>query len=248
MTRAASRDRLDKLITDRGLLKSRERARALIMAGRVTVDGVPVLKPGSMIRHESAIAIAEDPLPFVGRGGLKLDAALGHFAIDPSGMIAMDIGCSTGGFTDCLLQRGAARVYAIDVGYGQLDWSLRKDPRVVLLEKTNIRHLEPEAIPERIDLVVIDVSFISLTLVLPRAFSFLRQTGEVLALVKPQFEVGREQVGKGGIVRDEAIRLSAVEKVSVGARETGFVVFGSFLSPLPGQKGNREYFIHLRRP
>lgn len=234
-------------MVDRELVKSRDRAKALIMAGNVLVDGRQETKAGTLIDINAVVALREDDIPFVSRGGVKLEGALLFFRIDPAGKIVMDIGSSTGGFTDCVLKRGAARVYAIDVGYGQLDWSLRNDPRVILHEKTNIRHLEPDRIPEPIDLVVIDVSFISLTQVLPRVLDFLAAEGDVLALIKPQFEVGKGMVEKGGVIRDELKRRSAVQKVAEFTETAGFVVMGDYESPLPGQKGNIEYFIHLRR-
>ncbi len=241
------RERLDKLLVDRGLVKSRERAKALIMEGKVVVDGVVVSKAGSSVDVAGELVLRGNEMPYVSRGGLKLEAALAHFNIDPSGMVAMDIGCSTGGFTDCLLKKGAKKVYAIDVGYGQFDWSLRNDPRITLLEKTNIRYLERDAVPEVIDLAVIDVSFISLLKVLPKVAGFLGAEGRVLALIKPQFEVGRRMVGKGGVVRDEASRLSAIEAVREGAVDLGFAVVGICDSPILGQKGNKEYFIYLGR-
>lgn len=241
------KERLDKVLVDRGLVKSRERAKALIMEGNVLVDGTVVTKAGNLVDETSAIVLKEKECPYVGRGGLKLEAALEHFGIDPAGMVAMDVGCSTGGFTDCLLKRKAGKVYAIDVGYGQIDWSLRNDPRVVLLEKTNIRYLEKKMVPELVDIAVVDVSFISLLKVLPRVFEFLGSKGKVLALVKPQFEAGKGMVGKGGIVKDESIRLSAVDGVSKAAQETGFQTLGIFESPVRGQKGNIEYFIYLGR-
>jgi 23S rRNA (cytidine1920-2'-O)/16S rRNA (cytidine1409-2'-O)-methyltransferase len=240
------RDRLDKIIIDRGLVKSRERARALIMEGKVFVDGTRAEKAGDMVDGDAEIFIKGDN-PYVSRGGLKLEAALVFFNIDPSGMVIMDIGCSTGGFTDCILKRGARKVYAIDVGYGQFDWSLRKDARVVLFEKTNIRYIDREMIPEPVDLALIDVSFISLLNVLPKVPEFLRDTGEVLALVKPQFEVGKGMVGKGGIVREQSRRLAAAERVKEGAAQMGYKPRGLFESPLRGQKGNREYFLYLGR-
>ncbi|MEJ2695027.1 MAG: TlyA family RNA methyltransferase [Candidatus Sulfobium sp.] len=243
----SNKERLDKVLVDRGIVKSRERAKALIMEGRVFVDGSRVAKAGAPVSADADVAVKGADIPFVSRGGLKLQAALDFFSIDPSGAVAMDIGCSTGGFTDCLLKRGARKVYGVDVGYGQFDWTLRKDPRVVLFEKTNIRYLDRDAVGEPVDLAVIDVSFISLLKVLPRAFQFLKENGSVLALVKPQFEVERGKVGKGGVVKDEAVRLSAVEKVRRGAEETGFSVIGDFQSPLPGQKGNREYFVYLKK-
>lgn len=234
-------------MVDREIVKSRDRAKALIMAGNVLVNGCQQSKAGTLIDINAVVALREDDIPFVSRGGVKLEGALAFFEIDLAGKIVMDIGSSTGGFTDCALKRGAVRVYAIDVGYGQLDWSLRNDPRVILHEKTNIRHLESDRIPEPIDLVVIDVSFISLTQVLPRVLDFLGHEGDVLALVKPQFEVGKGMVEKGGVIRDEVKRRSAVKKVSDFSETSGFMVMEHYESPLPGQKGNREYFIHLRR-
>lgn len=242
-----NRERLDKLLVDKGLVKSRERAKALIMEGRVVVGGQQGAKPGTMVSAASEISLKGNDIPYVSRGGIKLQAALDFFRIDPAGRVAMDIGCSTGGFTDCLLKRNALRVYAVDVGYGQFDWSLRNDPRVILLEKTNIRYLERGSVPEVIDLAVIDVSFISLLKVLPRVREFLGEEGAVLALIKPQFEVGRGMVGKGGIVRDEEKRVAAVENIREGAEAVGFRAIGVFESPIKGQKGNREYFIYLGR-
>ena len=238
---------MDKILVDRGLVKSRERARALIMEGKVLVADGKVSKAGTMVPADADIRLLDEDIPFVSRGGLKLEAAISFFGIDPAGLVVMDVGCSTGGFTDCVLKKGARKVYAIDVGYGQFDWSLRGDPRVVLLEKTNIRYLEQESVPDRIDLAVIDVSFISLVKVLPRVFAFLSQEGKALALVKPQFEVGRGLVGKGGIVRDESARLDSVERVKEGVAEMGFATQGVFESPVRGQKGNIEYFIVMGR-
>lgn len=241
------KERLDKVLVDRGLVKSRERAKALIMEGRVVVDGSGAVKAGTLVASDSDIALKGVDIPFVSRGGLKLQAAMDYFSLDPTGMVAMDVGCSTGGFTDCLLKRGVRRVYAVDVGYGQFDWTLRQDSRIVLIEKTNVRYLDRSTVRDHIDLAVVDVSFISLLKVLPRVLEFLGEDGRVLALVKPQFEVGKGMVGKGGVVRDESARLSALEKVSLGAVEAGFCVVGSFESPVVGSKGNREYFIYLRR-
>ncbi len=241
------KDRLDKVLVDRGLVKSRERAKALVMEGHVIVDGTVVTKAGNLVDADSVIVLKEKECPYVGRGGLKLEAALEHFKINPEGMVAMDVGCSTGGFTDCLLKKNARKVYAIDVGYGQLDWSLRSDPRVELLEKTNIRYIEKTAIPEAVDIAVVDVSFISLLKVLPRVLEFLGSGGRVLALIKPQFEAGRGMVGKGGVVKDESTRLSAIESVREGVAGIGFQVLGVFESPVRGQKGNIEYFIYLGR-
>ncbi len=241
------KDRLDKIMVDKGMVKSRERARALIMTGKVSVDGQNILKAGTLVSSESVISLREDDIPFVSRGGAKLDPALAFFNIDPSGKIIMDIGCSTGGFTDCVLKKNAKKVYAIDVGYGQLDWSLRNDPRVVLMEKTNIRYLEKKSVADLIDLVLIDVSFISLLKVLPKSREFLGENGAVLALIKPQFEVGKDMVGKGGIIRDESLRMEAVEKIRSASASFGFEDLGLFESPVHGQKGNIEYFIYLRR-
>jgi len=240
------KERLDKLLVDRGLVSSRERARALIMEGKVFVDGKACTKPGTFITSNN-IEIKGEDLPYVSRGGLKLEAAIRYFNVDPGDKIAMDVGSSTGGFTDCLLKHGAKKVYCIDVGYGQLAWSLRSDPRVVVLERTNIRYLKREAIPEEIDIATIDVSFISLQKVLPKVYEFLKNGGEVLSLVKPQFEVGPEEVGSGGIVRDEGKRLKAVQDVMKAATEIGFHVLGSFRSPVKGQKGNVEYFLYLKK-
>jgi 23S rRNA (cytidine1920-2'-O)/16S rRNA (cytidine1409-2'-O)-methyltransferase len=241
------RERLDKVLVDRGLVKSRERARALIMEGRVIVGGQRIAKPGTMVASASDIVLKGNDVPYVSRGGVKLEAALDFFRIDTAGKVAMDIGCSTGGFTDCLLKRNVLKVYAVDVGYGQFDWSLRNDPRVVLMEKTNIRYIERGAVPDVIDLAVIDVSFISLLKVLPRVLEFLGEDGDVLALIKPQFEVGRGMVGKGGIVRDEEKRVAALESVREGAEAIGFRAVGVVESPIQGRKGNREYFIHMER-
>jgi 23S rRNA (cytidine1920-2'-O)/16S rRNA (cytidine1409-2'-O)-methyltransferase len=241
------KERLDKILVDRGLVKSRERAKALIMEGKVIVGDSKTVKAGALVDSSSEITLKGDESPYVSRGGVKLNAALDFFNVDPAGKVVMDIGCSTGGFTDCMLQKGAKKVYAIDVGYGQFDWSLRHDPRITLLEKTNIRYLEKKSIPIPVDIVVIDVSFISLSKVLPKVLDFLKENGEVLALVKPQFEVGKGLVDKGGIVKDESRRLCAVENIRLFAEEVGFRVIGLRESPIRGQKGNREYFLYLRR-
>jgi len=234
-------------MVDKGIVKSRERAKALIMAGNVFIDGRKVSKAGDFVDAAAEVTLKEQDIPYVSRGGVKLEAALDFFGVAPSGKTVMDIGCSTGGFTDCVLKGGATKVYAVDVGYGQLDWSLRNDPRVILHEKTNIRYLERDRIPEMIDLTVIDVSFISLTQVLARVPDFLDDDGDVIALIKPQFEVGKDMVDKGGVIRDEAKRLSAVQKVREFSESSGFMVMGVCESPITGQKGNIEYFIHLRR-
>jgi 23S rRNA (cytidine1920-2'-O)/16S rRNA (cytidine1409-2'-O)-methyltransferase len=242
------KERLDILLVKRGMAPSRERARALLMEGNVSVDGSTMSKAGTMVDNHATIIVKGQEMPYVSRGGLKLEAALGHFGIHLDGEIAMDVGSSTGGFTDCMLKKGAKKVYCIDVGYGQLAWSLRNDPRVVLIERTNIRHLERERIHDTIDIATIDVSFISLKNVLPKVMEFIRPEGAILALVKPQFEVGRGEVGKGGIVRDIGKREAAVETVKEFAQEHGLKTMGVFLSPVAGQKGNREYFLHMRKP
>ncbi|MDI6745450.1 MAG: TlyA family RNA methyltransferase [Thermodesulfovibrionales bacterium] len=241
------KERLDKIMVDTGLVKSRERARALIMEGKVLVDGSPVTKAGAMINTASSITLKSEDIPFVSRGGLKLKAAIDFFKIDLKDKTAMDVGSSTGGFTDCMLQMGVKKVYCIDVGYGQIAWSLRNDPRVILLERTNIRHLERKRIPDIIDIATIDVSFISLTRVIPKVLEFLKEDGEMLALVKPQFEVGKGEVGKGGIVREEEKRLAAVDSVRAAVGSAGLRTAGMFESPVAGQKGNIEYFLYLKK-
>lgn len=240
------RERLDRALVARGLAGSREEAARLILAGAVTVDGVPVDKQARLVTGEATLAVTERP-PYVSRAGAKLAAALAVFHLDPAGLAALDVGASTGGFTDCLLQAGARIVYAVDVGYGQLDWKLRQDRRVVVLDRSNIRYLAPSAIPEPLDLAVIDVSFISLTLVLPNVLRFLRDQAWIVALVKPQFEVGKGQVGKGGIVRDEAQRRAAGDKILRFGAELGLTPLGLVDSPVAGQKGNREILAAWRR-
>jgi len=236
--------RLDSLLVDRGLVDSREQGRRLILAGEVTVDGQLVDKPGTRVPADARLEVRQPP-PYVSRGGLKLAAALDEFDLPVGGLVAADVGASTGGFTDCLLQRGAARVYAIDVGYGQLDWRLRQDPRVVVMERTNARHLG--SLPEPVDLVVIDVSFISLTLILPPAFAVLKPDGHVVCLVKPQFELARALVGKGGIVRDPALHLDAVDKIrSFVAGPCRRSWAGLIESPITGADGNREFLAWIR--
>jgi len=242
------RERLDKLLVDRGLAASRERANALVMSGAVLVDGHAAGKPGSLVDTSAELALREADHPYVSRGALKLVKGLDAFAIDPSGLVCLDIGASTGGFTDVLLRRGAARVYAIDVGYGQLAWALRQDPRVVVLERENARNMDLGLVPEPCDLAVIDVSFISLTLVLPRIAELLRPPPNkpIIALVKPQFEVGREHVGKGGVVRDEAARRGAVTKIREWAASHGFTTGDDVESPITGPAGNVEYLLLIR--
>ncbi len=243
-----ARERLDKLLVDRGLATSRERAAALVMSGAVMVNGHPAAKAGTQVDVLSDIALRAEDHPYVSRGALKLVQGLDTFTIDPTGMVVLDIGASTGGFTDVLLRRGATRVYAIDVGYGQLAWSLRQDPRVVVIERENVRNMDLALVPEAADLAVIDVSFISLTLVLPRVAELLRApVGKpLIVLVKPQFEVGRDQVARGGVVRDEAVRRSAVDKVRTWATGHGFTAHEDIESPITGPAGNVEYLLLLR--
>lgn len=241
------KERLDILLVEKGIASSRERAKALIMERAVFVNGAPETKAGVMIDPHATIEVRGHDIPYVSRGGLKLEAALSYFEIDPAGMIAMDVGSSTGGFSDCLLKKGVRKIYCIDVGYGQMAWSLRNDPRVVLLERTNIRYLERERISDAIDIATIDVSFISLRMVIPNVLQFIRDGGAILALVKPQFEVGKNDVGKGGIVRDDSKRTDAVNSIKDFAEEGGLRTLGVFLSPVPGQKGNREYFLYLEK-
>ena len=243
--RAGRKDRVDRVLVDRGLAKSRERAQALVMAGRVRIDGRPAAKPGQLIAPDAVLDVIVPDHPFVGRGGVKLAGALDRFGLGVAGTVALDIGASTGGFTDCLLRRGTARVYALDVGTGQLDWSLRRDPRVVVLEGINARYLRPDALPEPVGLVTVDVSFISLRLILPVLPPILAPAAEVLVLVKPQFEVGREDVGPGGIVREPGLHRAALDTVAGAAAGCGFTVRGGCPSPILGAEGNREFFLRL---
>jgi len=241
------KERLDKLLVSRGLVQSRERARALILAGKVVVGDHAVDKAGAQVAGDAELRLKGEDIPFVSRGGMKLAAGLDAFALDVTGQVAIDVGASTGGFTDCLLQRGAARVYAVDVGYGQLAWSLREDPRVINLERTNIRELTPGQLPEAPQLAVIDASFISLDKVLPATLALLAPAATVVALIKPQFEVGRGEVGKGGVVRDPAQHQRVVAQVRELAATLGCRVIGVTDSPLLGPKGNREFLIVLTR-
>lgn len=234
--------RLDRLLVDRGLAESREKAQALIMAGEVLVNGQKASKPGHAVASDAAIQVLARP-PFVSRGGLKLAGALQRFAIDPAGKVCLDIGASTGGFTDALLQACAARVHAVDVGAGQLAWSLRTDPRVVLHEGVNARELAESEIGESVDLIVCDVSFISVLLILPAAVPLLRPGGQMVILIKPQFEVGKGQVGKGGIVRDPALRQAACDRVQQAVRQFGFTT-EIMDSPILGAEGNQEFLLY----
>jgi 23S rRNA (cytidine1920-2'-O)/16S rRNA (cytidine1409-2'-O)-methyltransferase len=241
--------RLDQLLVARGLAPSRERARALILAGHVTVDGAPTAKAGTLVAEASAIALRTPDHPWVGRGGIKLAHALESFSIDPTGAIALDIGASTGGFTDVLLQRGATRVVALDVGHNQLDWRLRSDPRVTALEGVNARGIGPADLPpdaHAFDLIAVDVSFISLKHILPRVPPLLKTGGRVITLVKPQFEAGRAEVGKGGIIRDPAVQARVVDEVAAAAAAVGLERVAVVPSPIEGAEGNREFLMLLR--
>ena len=240
------KDRLDHLLVTQSLAQSRDAAVRMILAGEVKVNSTVVDKPAKAIPVDAIIEILQKSTRFVSRGGDKLAAALETFSIDPQGVICLDVGCSTGGFTDCLLQRGATRVYAVDVGYGQFDWRLRQDPRVVLIERTNIRYIDRSSIPESVDLVVIDVSFISLTKVLPPIIQFLSPGAVVLALVKPQFEVGKGQVGRGGIVREETLRQDVLQRIVRFATETGLQTMRTLDCPIKGKKGNHEILANFR--
>jgi 23S rRNA (cytidine1920-2'-O)/16S rRNA (cytidine1409-2'-O)-methyltransferase len=238
--------RLDQLLVGRGLFASREQARRAIMAGDVMIGTRIAAKTSELLDEQAAITV-KPTRKYVGRGALKLEAALDHFNIDVDRKTALDIGASTGGFTDCMLQRGANKVYAVDVGHGQLDWKLRNDPRVIVLEKVNARSLSREHIPELVDICVIDVSFISLTLVLPNAFDLITATGVILALIKPQFELQRSEVGKGGIVRDQDLHLKAQDKIVAFVTRLGDVVTGVVPSAMKGADGNQEFFACMRK-
>jgi 23S rRNA (cytidine1920-2'-O)/16S rRNA (cytidine1409-2'-O)-methyltransferase len=240
--------RTDQLLVDQGLAESRAKAQALILAGLVSASGRRVDKPGTALPEDTPLALAGRDHPWVSRGGVKLDFALNHFAIDAAGAIALDIGASTGGFTDVLLARGAARVHAVDVGRGQLAWKLRQDPRVVVHEATNARHLTPAQIAEPIDLITCDASFIGLMTLLPAPLSLAAERAALVALIKPQFEAGPKEVGRGGVVRDPAIHQAVCERIAgwLGA-QPGWVVIGTIESPIQGPAGNREFLIYARR-
>jgi 23S rRNA (cytidine1920-2'-O)/16S rRNA (cytidine1409-2'-O)-methyltransferase len=238
------KERLDVLLVKRGLCPSREKAQRLIMAGSVFSGGTRMEKASQSLAEEVPLEV-RTPERYVGRGGLKLEAALRHFAIEPAGWTCLDVGASTGGFTDCLLQHGAAKVYALDVGHGQLDWKIRSDPRVVVMEHCNARHLQPGDLPEKVRLAVADVSFISLTLILPPVAGVLTDGGMMLALIKPQFELSRGEVGRGGVVRDEAARQRAVDKIRDFAAARGWSWGGVVDSPITGADGNREFLCLL---
>lgn len=242
-----NKKRLDTLLTERGLAETRSKAQAVVMSGEVYVNGQKADKPGAAFEETAAIEVRGSVCPYVSRGGLKLEKALREFGVDPSGFVCSDSGASTGGFTDCLLQRGAAKVFAIDVGYGQLAWKVRNDPRVVCMERTNVRYVTPEDIGEPLDLSVVDVSFISLKLVLPAIFALLKPEGQVLCLIKPQFEAGKEKVGKKGVVRDPLVHREVLENFVSLARELGFTILGLTFSPVKGPEGNIEFLGHLSR-
>ena len=244
-----AKERLDVLMVEQGLAASREKAKAIIMSGIVYVDGEKEDKAGSMIKRTAVIEVRGATLKYVSRGGLKLEKAMDRFGVTLKDKVCMDVGSSTGGFTDCMLQNGAVKVYAVDVGHGQLDWKLRNDSRVVCMEKTNIRYvtLEDERIDGPIDFASIDVSFISLTKVLPAVKDLLKEQGEIVSLIKPQFEAGREQVGKKGVVRDQKVHLQVIEMVTEFAISIGFQLLHLDFSPIKGPEGNIEYLLHMRK-
>jgi 23S rRNA (cytidine1920-2'-O)/16S rRNA (cytidine1409-2'-O)-methyltransferase len=250
MTRKAKipKIRLDSLLVERGMAQSREHAQALILSGAILVGDRPVDKAGTPIPADAQIRIRDEAMPYVSRGGLKLRGALDTFGISVAGLNAVDIGASTGGFTDCLLQAGAARVWAVDVGYGQLAWKLREDPRVVSIDRTNIRHYDGAGIAGEIDLAVIDVSFISLKLVIPSVMKLVREGAIIIALVKPQFEAGKNEVGSHGVVREPELHRRIIAEIEEFCREIGLTVMGNCESPLTGPAGNREFFICLAKP
>ncbi|MDY6973260.1 MAG: TlyA family RNA methyltransferase [Thermodesulfobacteriota bacterium] len=245
--KTAQRTRLDLLLVQRGLAESREKARAMIMAGLAQVDGVTVDKSGHSVPIEAVISLKKPRISYVSRGGLKLEAALNQFSVDVDGLVILDVGASTGGFTDCLLQHGARRVVAVDVGYGQLDWRLRQHSGVEVLEKTNIRHLRPKDVDIPIHGAVIDVSFISLALVVPTVSMLLKNHAFIIALIKPQFEVGKGQVGKNGVVRDPKLHQEVIDRLRTVFQGLDWTVQGQIPSPLLGPKGNREFLMHLTR-
>lgn len=243
----SKKERLDVLLVERGLAASREKAKAAIMAGIVLVDGVKVEKAGTMVNREAEIRLTGETLPYVSRGGLKLAKAIEVFGLNLEGRVILDVGASTGGFTDCALQNGARKVYAVDVGYGQLAWSLRQDPRVVSMERTNIRHLSQEQLSEVPSVATIDVSFISLALVLPVVQNLLTDDGEIIALIKPQFEAGRDKIGKKGVVREAAVHREVICKVLQKAYELQLFVKDLTFSPVKGPEGNIEYLVYLSK-
>jgi 23S rRNA (cytidine1920-2'-O)/16S rRNA (cytidine1409-2'-O)-methyltransferase len=242
----ASKKRLDLVVLAKGLVHSRQRAQALIMAGKVLVNNQIVDKPGTPVFPEDDIVLQEKDHPYVSRGGLKLEKALHTLGIDINGFVCLDVGASTGGFTDCLLQHGAGRVYAVDVGYGQLAWKLRQNPRVVVIERMNIRHMQSETLPQLVDLVTIDVSFISLKIVVPDVLKYMKKSAGILALIKPQFEVGKKNVGKGGVVRDPVLHTQVIENLSDFFVKRHLFCEWVIPSPILGPKGNKEFFMSLK--
>jgi 23S rRNA (cytidine1920-2'-O)/16S rRNA (cytidine1409-2'-O)-methyltransferase len=244
---ASDKQRLDLAVLSRGLAASRQRARALIMSGKILVNRKMIDKPGVPVADQDDILLKGDDHPFVSRGGLKLEAALRAFEVGVADKVCLDVGASTGGFTDCLLQHGAGKVYTVDVGYGQLAWKLRQDPRVAVFERTNIRHLPFETVGDSVDLVTIDVSFISLRIVVPAVLQFMKETAALLALIKPQFEVGKGQVGKGGVVRDQRLHQQVLDELTAFFGRIPLSVIGVIDSPILGPKGNKEFFILLQR-
>ncbi|MBW1813967.1 MAG: TlyA family RNA methyltransferase [Deltaproteobacteria bacterium] len=243
----AKKERIDILLVDYGLAKSRERGKSLIMSGKVLVDNKPISKPGMMVSLESEIRLKGKDIPYVSRGGLKLEKALTAFQLDVEGYDCLDIGSSTGGFTDCLLQKGAKRVFAVDVGYGQLAWKLRKDPKVIVFERTNIRNMPFESLPCPVNIVTIDVSFISLKIVVPSTLKFTRKNAIILPLIKPQFEIGKGKVGKGGIVKDSAAHDAVINDLNLFFNKIGLQSMDIIESPILGTKGNKEFFMALKK-
>jgi len=244
--KSKKKTRLDLIIIEKGLAQSRQRARSLIMAGKVLVNNQVLDKPGVLVSVNDNVVVKGTDIPYVSRGGLKLEKALETLKIDITGFVCLDTGSSTGGFTDCLLQHGANRVFAVDVGYGQLAWKLRQDSRVVVIERSNIRHMAAETIPQPVDLVTIDVSFISLKIVVPAVMKFMKQDAAILALIKPQFEVGKGKVGKGGVVRDPALHAEVLKELSNFFSSQGFLSQTVVPSPILGPKGNKEFIIYLK--
>ncbi len=238
--------RLDLILVEKKLVQSRQRAQTLIMAGKVLVNNRTVDKPGALVSGDNDIVLKGEDIPYVSRGGIKLEKALKSFQINVDGLVCLDVGASTGGFTDCLLQHGASRIFAVDVGYGQLAWKLRQDERVVVIERTNIRHMPLEALPYPIDLATIDVSFISLKIVVPSILKFMKKDADILALIKPQFEVGKGKVGKGGVVRDPALHDEVIKDLSNFFTKIGLLCKSVIPSPILGPKGNREFIIALK--
>ena len=243
----AKKERIDILLVDYGLAKSRERGKSLIMSGKVLVDNKPISKPGMMVSLDSEIRLKGKDIPYVSRGGLKLEKALTAFQLDVEGYDCLDIGSSTGGFTDCLLQKGAKRVFAVDVGYGQLAWKLRKDPKVIVFERTNIRNMPFESLPCPVNIVTIDVSFISLKIVVPSTLKFARKNAIILPLIKPQFEIGKGKVGKGGIVKDSAAHDAVLKDLNLFFNKIGLQSMDIIESPILGTKGNKEFFMALKK-